>query len=253
MEFAPVLPAEFYPKLDTGRYHLVQAHLIQNNKRMHDLCDHWRREGHTIILDNGACELGEADIGALANVANIIKPSIVVAPDSFGDRDKTYVNFATASKSMLDLAPGVMAVPHGIDVRDSVECFKSMVEHWRTRGYRPSRLYIGAPKVLDTYQNGGRSIFVWELIHRQWWPATRIHLLGINENLYELPDHPGLMGVDSTLPCALGLNDTELMDDSHKRIISKQQWKLTWAELSMEQRKCIKQNITFCRRYVDGA
>lgn len=259
MQFAPVLSPELYPEMDTGRYHMVQAHLIVNNKRIQEWCRGRITHGHTLILDNGAAELGEANTSSLKAVANIIRPSIIVAPDIFGVRRLTYFNFMATVNVMMELAPMVMAVPHGDSVEDSIGCFLEMVDYCRSHRYDLDRLCIGVPKLLDTYEPSGRYWFLQTIIKHHRWPQHQIHLLGINSGLQELNsiirDFPDIMGIDSTLPYAAGLHSAYLnpLYSPPKYILSKRQWKLTEADVDPGQWQAIKDNIQYCRRYVDGS
>lgn len=252
MEFAPVLPPELYRQFDTGKYHLVQAHTIKRNKRMLEWCLSRRSFGHTVILDNGAAELGSADITSLIAVASHIRPTIVVCPDVFGNRVGTYAMFMQYANKMNQLADHVMVVPHGRNVDDAIECAADMVRFWN---YHSSwgTMHLGIPKLLDHYEAYGRTRAVTMIVGKLRFPQERIHLLGINHALFEL-DHiisrfPRIAGVDSTLPCAVGLHECGMVNAPKARL-SDEDWKLSLADLSIPQHQAIKSNIDYVRMYV---
>lgn len=260
MQFAPVLPPELYPKMDTGMYHMVQAHMIDGNRRIREWCRDRINFNHIVIVDNGAAELGNGDVAALISVASSIRPSIVVAPDVFGNRTETFMQFQANAHQMLDLAPGVMAVPHGTGVVDSLECTIDMLDFWSTRGYCLDRLHIGVPKLLDIYTEYGRHAFVYNLVNTLDFPQRRIHLLGLNSGLHELAsiikEFPNLMGWDTTWPCAAGLDEhaihmTEL--NHNKRSLFPGEWWMTEADVNIKQWSTMQLNIEHCRDYTREA
>lgn len=260
MQFAPVLPPELYPKMDTGMYHMVQAHMIDGNRRIREWCRDRINFNHIVILDNGAAELGNGDVAALISVASSIRPSIVVAPDVFGNRTETFMQFQANAHQMLDLAPGVMAVSHGNSVEDSLNCFVDMRDLWLVRGYCLDRLYIGVPKLLDTYELDGRYHFIRNLVEVHDFPQRRIHLLGLDSGLCDLDrilkEFPNLMGWDTTWPCAAGLDEhavhmTEL--NYNKRSFKPGEWWMTEADVNIRQWSTIQLNIEHCRDYTREA
>lgn len=241
MQFAPVLPINFYPILDRGMYHLVQPHLFEGARQ--ELLEwFWDRGAqdpqHTTILDNGVIELGEAAEEALLKTLEIIEPDIIIVPDVFQRAEPTMQNYERWLDMLPDVMPhirNIMIVPQGRDVAEWCYCAYNMIMLSYAQGLTP---LIGVPKVLDQDAeeptNTGRyAALCWM---RDFDPdlIQRVHLLGIWEStpqlLRVLQEFPEVQGVDSTLPYAhatYGLNSYALPG---KKSIPEGEWMMEYDE-----------------------
>jgi len=253
VEFAPVLPPELYPIFDTGKYHLVQAHMIKHNRRIREWFAYRVGRGHVVILDNGAFELGEPDITSLFWVARAIRPTIIVCPDMYCDALRTFSLFTQYLDVCARHAQGVMMVPHGDCTDQWVECAARMLRY--VECVKPAtKMYLGVPKVLDSYSPNGR-LAALVALQRAGYIVTpsATHLLGVWNYLVELAPlvavYPDLMGLDTTLPVARALAPAG--EDTGKCKLNHEHWKLTEDQIEWSQRQRIKSNILQVRLMLD--
>lgn len=245
MKFAPVLPPAAYPQTDTGDYHLVQAHLLALDSPAVFWFQHCVDDGHTVILDNGVIERGEPDVGALLEMAEEIKPTVVIVPDQFDDGPasiKLFTKWCAACHAQADY---VMCVPHGRNPVAWVQCLLHMESIYQTEICSdPSHLLVGVPKVLDRLA-GGRTYAIRLLAMAEEIDLARLHLLGIWNTpagaLETARAHPGVSGLDSTLPFALALHKSSLCADSPKTVVTSRYWDAT---PTREQIRLTVENIT---------
>jgi hypothetical protein len=216
MEFSPVLPIPFYPQVDHGTVHFVQAHLL---KPLIDEGDveyvNWFKERgvynayHTVILDNGCIELGEPDMESLVAVANRIEPDIVICPDMLSDSTTTRNLYKEYSDVVRLLAPTMMVVPQGETVEEWVSCAKVLLAWDNAANDALGRCAIGVPKILDSYPGGREYALAWLQYYLSDISQYYVHLLGIHEDVGELRNiskFSWLDSVDSTLPFAHAYN-----------------------------------------------
>ena len=223
IQFAPVLPPSLYSMLDTGTYHLVQAHHVTNAERSVAM---WldrdsQDPNHVVILDNGMIELGSPDIDALRIAADMIKPDIVICPDMLRDKVATMDLFTQYVETCESLAPAVMVVPQGSSVWQWCQCASLMIDIL----YRQTHTHfvVGVPKVLDTFFEGGRYEAISWLLksYPQIKYGYRIHLLGMWYGIGDVKAicrdfSDAIIGVDSTLPFAHALANTTTGEDAPK-------------------------------------
>ena len=207
--FAPIAPPHIawelkvaYPKL-FGKYHLVLAHEVVKAPHEFRVAYSFWNEG-TIILDNGAAELGASVSAELIEEAfHYIEPNVVALPDVLTDKEKTLEAVAKFTRTGLwryikRKGVCVMGIPQGETIDETMDCAeelhkmcspefwgvaKWMGDAWGTRREITSRLYSR-------------------------YPYTSIHILGFSENI---PDdirsakQPGVVGIDSARPILYGL------------------------------------------------
>lgn len=249
MNFAPVLPPKLYPLLDTGKYHLVQAHQVQYNESVCEWFAKCVQSDHTVILDNGAFELGTADATALVTVARRIQPSVVVCPDAYQNSGATLTLMHAHYDVCTRYSQDVMIVPQGRSVREWIECAREML-YW-TRNH-VSVPVVGVPKVLDSYDGGRVEAIDW-LINNAGVPQEQIHLLGIWTTVRGVVDtcrqFPRLAGVDSTLPFATALSVGPFTLDSPKTGLDDNDFKMT-ADIDWMLHARAEANIERIRKWV---
>lgn len=253
-EFAPVLPVELYPKLDEGRYHFVQAHTVYGNMRMTEWFLLRRTWGHEIILDNGTIELGKPDVNKLIEVADRIHPTTIVVPDMYRDMEMTLLLLEKWADHLKRLCERLMVVPHGRVFDEWALCFHTMRSSRLLHGHD---VVYGLPKVLDSYMPGGRIEAVKLLVKSYGIRQDRIHLLGVWNSLDGvsaiLKEFPYILGYDSTLPVAAGLQQQRLTMTSKKYSLTDHDWKMTADMISGEELRTCKYNIRLAKSLVHNA
>ena len=163
--------------------------------------------GDTIILDNGAYELGEPLYAeTLADICRELKPDIMVAPDVLGDAYQTLLaisDFLERFGPRIDCA--LMAVPQGSSERDWMLCLREIV------GMQVFD-WFAVPKVTVPMFGGSRRGQC--LTIRDLKGDANIHLLGLYgdplKEVLEVADIAHVKSIDSFLPLRLGLQGRPL-------------------------------------------
>lgn len=246
--FIPVMPLELMPPLSKGLLHFCQAHLFDN--AIGGSLWQWAEEhANQLILDNGAYELGEADVSATLRVASRLKPYEVVCPDAYQSRDKTLKLFHAHAPILADVAERVMIVPHGNDVVDWVECLETMLDSETARGL--PNITIGIPKLLDAYVGGRSAALAW--IEAHVFPKHEVHLLGmwrwISTPMQLISSFPWIRSFDSTWPYACAIAGEYATLSTNKHVI--QDWNPGY--LRPETLKLAEINIAICQKTVSMA
>lgn len=249
MKHAPVLPPKLYPLLDTGDYHLANAYQFNRNTRILEWFTERARMGDTVILDNGAHELGEASVETLFEAAKHIRPSIIICPDTVQDVDKTIQLMFQHIDSCARHAQNVMIAPQGHSIDEWIECTSVML-HW-IRNYIDTPV-VGVVKYLDAY-DGGRTKAVDWLVNDADIPQEQIHLLGVWRTVRDVVNtyrrFPYLAGMDSTLPFATALSAGPFTLDSPKTGLDANDFKMT-ADIDWTLHARAEANIERMRKWV---
>jgi hypothetical protein len=152
--------------------------------------------GHELILDNGAYEFGEAmESEEYWKVISMMRPTIVVAPDSFRNAKKTVERVEKFYEEMhdrcLESKFEVMGVPQGSNLTEWLWCYEKIA---------PMVNVIGLP----TAQWGDRTGIVRHFLAKKLdnLKEPRIHLLGCWNPLEVLMynDVPRVKSIDTSLP-----------------------------------------------------
>jgi len=253
--FVPVMPLTLMPFLSMGDLHFCQAHLFEGLEGAdRATIDRWAktRANHAsrIILDNGAYELGEADVSATIRVAKQLKPYEVVCPDAYQDKDKTLKLFHAHAQPLATMAERVMIVPHGRSVVDWVDCLDTMLSS-DTLLHVPN-ITIGVPKVLDS-QVGGRSAALAWIEDKVDLQDIHVHLLGmwrwISTPAQLISSFPWIRSFDSTWPYACAIAAEYATANTNKHII--QDWNPGY--LPAETIRLAEINIAICHKTVHMA
>lgn len=165
------------------------------------------KAGRFVILDNGFHELGHPlSPPELVRAADLIKPSVVIAPDRLGDQHFGIKSFFET----LEVMPqeiGVACVLAGVSPAERAEMFMKVVKH--------------TPMLCLPFKEARFEWFCDLLLkipkYIQWPP--RIHLLGVNE-LWELKafrdkfEEKGIpsrrVSVDTSKPIKFGIKRQRL-------------------------------------------
>lgn len=245
--FIPVMPLELMPRLSIGALHFCQAHLFEGLPQ--GPLQQWMEEhARLLILDNGAHELGEADVSATLKMANQLKPYEVVCPDAYQNKDKTLKLFHAHAPSLASVAERIMIVPHGKDVVEWVECLETMLGSKTAQGL--PNITIGIPKVLDSYTGGRSAALAWV---EAYAPEYELHLLGmwrwITTPVQLVSSFPRIRSFDSTWPYACAIAGEYATNSTNKHVI--QDWSPGY--LPPETLKLAEINIAICQKTVNMA
>jgi hypothetical protein len=154
------------------------------------------------IMDNGFHERGEPmTCVELKEAALLCKPDVIIAPDWYGDRARTFEGFKEAKRRIGDVAK-IGTIMQGKDVTERMEFFNAV---------RPETYLLGFP-----YRAKDRFAWFLDLVQRTPkyvpWPP-KIHLFGVS-TLAELADFAELcrdknisdrVSVDTAKPIKFGL------------------------------------------------
>jgi len=201
--------------------------------------------GRYVILDNGFHELGHPlDLKSLAEAAELIDPSVVIAPDWLGEPEKTLKSFETTLTAFKPKWP-VGCVLGGKTQEERQYFFNAVYS-------RTALLCLPFKEPrLDWFRDLADTFYSYR------WP--RIHLLGVNE-LQELADfrqtflangvnHDYFVSVDTGKPMKWAIQGTRLtlsksLRGSTTTRLAKQD------KLTPTQKADFLYNTAFLRKYV---
>lgn len=221
MEFCIISPTAGLEKYATlSKTHLVLAHV--NSNAYKSFYQQRRREGDTLILDNGAHEQGASiNWGVLENSIYLYNPQIAVLPDTLNDPIQT----ASDSLRFLDRVAGKFP---NVDWMYVVQAHdgslrRDLLEHVLTDP-RVGRLvkWLGITRYLSI-GNGLRRSFVKKSLEGY---GKKFHALGmVNGSIDELRDlaYAGFHSCDSSVPVWRGWNGYVVGDKN-----------VQWPEISVD-------------------
>jgi hypothetical protein len=97
---------------------------IEDPKYLQRVCE-YRDAGGIVYLDNSCFELGESmDNDKLYHYFEIIKPELLVLPDTLGNKEKTISRSKEFLKQYPDTIHHAMAVIQGSSPEEMVECYR---------------------------------------------------------------------------------------------------------------------------------
>lgn len=259
MNFYPTLPPQLAVRCDKGSHHFVQAHVLEMFGEDHPGVKWYQMlsedTGHDVILDNGAWELGKGNVELTLKWAEIIRPDCVIVPDAFCKNAET---MSMASK-LIDKCRKlsryrVMLVPQGAGLYDWAECAGDMVKLAYAHGLSFNDFQIGLPKVLESFESGGRLKALLYLQEMDLVPVWGCHLLGTWKGLWEADTfgHGGypVLGLDTTLPLAYVIHRAPIGPYMPKEPFDPAWWDI---ELERSREFQLILNIAWCRRMVEHA
>jgi hypothetical protein len=209
-----IVPTDYLDKLDNSgtRVYLALAHQILENTQYRNFYAHQRAEGHYVILDNSAFELGSAiDDNLLVRAAEYIQPNEVVLPDSLFNADETLRRVTAFMERRVLTDINFMAVPHGATIDEYITCYSKLCN-------LPGVTTIGVGAVYSNHfrdnHQSGRTKILQELQTRQILSDKPHHLLGLGDDgnleLKTLKDIKNIRSCDSSAAYVQALNDVKL-------------------------------------------
>lgn len=197
-------------------YHLVLTHKVIFDSKYQAFYRERSKAGDFIILDNSALENNARSrpLKDIVLAACLIKPSVVVMPDTLFDSDRTLDELENALRSpqlefLRRVLPGVklMAVVQGVDEADWLECFHVLNDS------RNGIDILGIP-MLTTQLFGSRVVALERIARRV---KKQCHLLGFWHNvpLSEIErerEFDFVIGVDTSKPVRLAMKGRGLDD-----------------------------------------
>jgi hypothetical protein len=176
-------------------YHLVLAQECVRDKTYLNYYKFLHRDGHFIILDNGAAEMGKSmDFGEVLDVAADLQPDEIVMPDVLGDYGDTLRQTATACAAVPENKR--LMVPQGENWIEWGKCLTEMLHL--------GCVTIGIAKRYEGLA-GGRIRALEKFIHTE--AQVNVHMLGcyqdpIREIQHIVGIYPWVRGIDTAAPFA---------------------------------------------------
>ena len=178
--------------------------------------------GDTIILDNGAYELGKSvNLTKLLEAAEALQPQILVLPDELMNgmstvrlvREFIQIYLSNGLNAILPNTE-YMVVPQGASPKEWRQCLADLV------ALNYPFTYWGVPKVSHLVFGGTRLTQCKEIIRVV--PEAKIHLLGIWSDpiseVLEARKLKQIISIDSKVPVNLGLAGRSLSEHHPKPI-----------------------------------
>jgi hypothetical protein len=191
-------------------------------------------------MDNGAAELGTAISNSeLFNLADTLRPNVLVCPDSLYDSQATI----TKTSSFLDsyakilsvMGIDLMGVPQGKNEADWMEAFAMFNGDSRLKWLGISKYIVGAfPQRLDALHR------IADVVHK------KCHLLGMTEDVGAIIDEkefPFVQSTDTAVPVKLGMQNLTMSEYSKRVKMSDDSYFLSPPLVSYEIYAKILQNI----------
>ncbi len=198
---APYNQVERYSALSSVQ--MILAPFLGDDSNYRNFAEKSKERGDLILLDNGACELGESmDLGKFFETICEIKPSVAVLPDSLFNAKRTIElthSFIAKYGNSIPAGVDLMAVPQGSSAEEWEECFSTLA------GTCKEVNWWGIPKVSLLLYESRRTPCEIVIAER---PDDYIHLLGVHADpVKEVTEVKGLkqvVSIDTSLPVTLG-------------------------------------------------
>lgn len=204
----PPLELRLIEEVDAG-YHFVLAQYC-NDKIYRRFYQRMHQQGHFIMMDNGAAELGASiNIESVVDAADAVGADEIVMPDVLDDWVQT-LDRTLAAVEFVPMKQRAM-VPQATNWADWENCANQMV-------------HMGCVTicVAKRYENlpGGRSHALEIIMNRGWHLTHNIHLLGCYRNpLAEIAraykTMPSVRGVDTGAAIAYAQKGVALNSPNH--------------------------------------
>ena len=213
MKVISIVPWRYMHHLRHQEYHLVLAHLLDNENYR---AQYQTMKDRYIILDNGAAEGECEDIETLYEKSQIIDADEIVLPDEFFDMDKTLKSTIHAHRFLRNKGfdGNTMVVPQGETLDEWIHCAMMFVS-------QNVGNIIGVPKNLAYLDKpDGRYKAIEKLLKYGEMPP--LHLLGCwydpNE-VYKIYKSFGefIRTVDSRMPYLYTMQNKILNPEYYKK------------------------------------
>lgn len=212
MRIAIIPPTSYlepFAKCGENKYHMALAHRVLSDHQYADFYKNCSRKGHYVILDNGACELGESiAFDELTAAIHCINAAQIVLPDKLNDASKTlrmtYEFISKLEDSEIEI--DTMAVVQGRSKAEWLDCFVQLasIKSLTTIGISSTEAVFPSK---DNYYSRVKTIEF--LVKAGLIPGDKtIHLLGLPDSghleIKKLKKYPFIEGVDSSAPVVHG-------------------------------------------------
>jgi hypothetical protein len=210
MKLATIAPTQFLKEFcGLTNYQLVLAQEYVRDDVMASFYRIAALFGDTIILDNGAYELGESiPLVELAKIAEDLNPKWVMLPDARFDSVKTIHLVKEALKVFRDSPYNLMAIPQGRDLQDILNCYQRLSEFPEISGFGIYEEIGDVAKVGNRY-HFCKLLEERKLVKKEYY----YHMLGMEEDLVitrALTEFDWIGGIDSAKPVVYGLHHMDV-------------------------------------------
>ena len=132
MDYYCITPLEYYRLTGMANRHLVIAPYLRDNP---DVLEFYRlliTKGADVILDNGVYETGKPmELDDYIKVIRKLKPTQVVAPDAWGDFQRTITLmdefYGRVEDEGFENKFQIMGVPHGKTIEEWMKCYYDII------------------------------------------------------------------------------------------------------------------------------
>lgn len=212
MKVAIIPPTKYLEKFahhNKNRYHLALAHRVLSDQKYAAFYRKCSENREYVILDNGACELGQSiEFSKLLRAIKLVGASQIVLPDTLHDTDTTLEQTSAFLDKLLQSNADIrtMAVVQGKTKDDWMRCFLAYCSnpYISTIGISSTEAMFSS---LDFDFSRVRTIDL--LDKRNLIPKNKyIHLLGLpgsgHLELGKLKKYPFIEGADTSAPVVHG-------------------------------------------------
>jgi len=217
MKVAVIAPTAYlHSYAGMSSYHLVLAHIYEEDALYRDYYKQRVAEGDFVILDNSAYELGgSVALARLEACANDLNPSAVFLPDTRFNARETKWQVMHALERFAGRPWKNLAVPQGNDLGEVL----AMLDWYATQRYvHGIGLYeeIGTVCGFENRVQFLRYIDGTDLPLKKW----HVHLLGMEEDVKAVADLAKISwvdGIDSAKPVVYGLNGIRILPEGAEK------------------------------------
>jgi hypothetical protein len=206
MKVATISPVPYLNEFATlSDTHMVLAHIYLLNDTYRKFYLDRKEKGDTIILDNGAFELGESlPLKKLTPILKELNPQHFILPDKRFDATKTLnlVEKAIEKVSKISSA-NLIGVPQGSDLTEIMFCYNTMMKMPAISGF-------GIYEEIGEVSGLGRRVDFCNYLqlNNPDIKEKYYHMLGMEENLgdtVQLANFDWVSSVDSAKPIVYGI------------------------------------------------
>lgn len=190
-KIAHIVSRDCLELIERNHYHMCLAHLVYEEARNDDVdwatmdnryTKFYRRmsdEGKFVLMDNGAAEGSQLQIGDLLDMYELVKPTEIVVPDTLNDSVDTLKKMERFVSRYADLPYRFMGVPQGKNLQEWVDCMFEMLGCTRINSIGISK-FLNISTGIDTIRLDAASI-TQTLANVRGRRDIEIHLLGCDE------------------------------------------------------------------------
>lgn len=244
---APNAYLQDFSAFHNNSYHLVLAHRFNSEPEYRSFYIEQRKKTYSfIILDNGACELGESiNNGTLLETASVLRPDVLVLPDVLHQSQATIARtekFIESYKHQNKIKCKLMAVVQGKTRKEWLSTLSSFTSNPYIDMIGISSTNAVYPKTKNYYTR----IKTLRYLHqRQLIGKKKIHMLGLDDSghfeLRHFSKYSFIEGADSSAPVVHGAKGIKIY--KNKRYEKIRTYLPSDAILTKEQVLAVKANL----------